>query len=89
MKIKKGFNLRQIGNEHIIIASGTENVDFTSVISLNEPAARLWKEIGDREFTAEELGKLLFDWYEIDEATALEDARILTDSWIQAGIAER
>ncbi len=88
MKIKKGFNLRQVGGEHIVIAGGVENVDFTSIISLNESAARLWKEVVNKEFTTEELATLLLDWYDTNEATALKDARLLVHSWIEAGIAE-
>ena len=39
MKIKKGFELRDICGEKVIIASGIENIDFNKMISLNESAA--------------------------------------------------
>ncbi|NDW12632.1 PqqD family protein [Bacteroides sp. 214] len=86
MKIKSGFNLRQIGDEYIIVASGAENVDFTHVISLNESAARLWKEVDGKEFTERDLAKLLLDWYEIDEETARKDSETLAKDWLDAGI---
>ena len=35
MKIKNGFTLHQIGDEHIIMHNGTGNVDFSNIISLN------------------------------------------------------
>ena len=44
MKIKNGFTLHQIGDEHIIMHNGTGNVDFSNIISLNPTATRLWKE---------------------------------------------
>lgn len=88
MKIKPGFNLRQIGDEYIIMATGAENVDFTRMISLNESAARLWKELSDKAFTTEDITELLLSWYEIDEETARKDSEILIQSWTDAGIAQ-
>ena len=32
MKIKNGFTLHQIGDEHIIMHNGTGNVDFSNII---------------------------------------------------------
>ena len=32
MKAKKGFKLRQICGENIIVADGIENIDFSSII---------------------------------------------------------
>ncbi len=88
MRIKEGFNLRRIGNEYIVIPGGKDSVDFTTIISLNESAARLWQEIAEREFSVEEMGKLLLQWYDIDEKTAHADACALGVSWINAGVAE-
>ena len=42
MKIKNGFELREVCGENVIIAHGVDNIDFTKVISLNESAAFLW-----------------------------------------------
>ena len=39
MKIKKGFELRNVCGEHVVIATGIENVDFSKMITLNESAA--------------------------------------------------
>ena len=36
MKIKKGFELRDICGEKVIMATGIENVDFNQMIALNE-----------------------------------------------------
>lgn len=88
MRIKPGFTLRTIGNEHIIIADSAENVDFSRIISLNESAARLWTAIGDKEFTAENSAAKLREWYEVDEATARDDAQRLIDAWKEVGLIE-
>ena len=89
MKAKPGFNIREVCGEQIIVAEGIENLDFTNIISMNESSAYLWKEIQQREsFTPEDLAQLLLDQYEVDENTALTDAKALAEQWIQAGIAE-
>ena len=86
MKINKGFELREMCGEHIIIGTGVENIDFSKVISLNESAAWLWREVEDKEFTPQLLAELLMQQYEVDEATALADARALANQWISVGI---
>ena len=41
MKAKKGFNLREVCGQHIIVAQGKENIDFSNIISMNESSAWL------------------------------------------------
>ena len=55
MKIKKGFVLKDICGESIIVAEGKENIDFTKIISMNESSAFLWESVKDKEFDAETL----------------------------------
>lgn len=86
MKTKQGFNLRQICGEHILLAEGKENIDFSNIISLNETAAFLWQQLTDKEFTPEDMAQLLVENYEVDHETALSDARALAAEWQKAGI---
>lgn len=88
MKAKPGFNLRVVCGENIIVAEGEENIDFSNIISMNESSAYLWKNIQGKDFTHADLVKLLTDEYEVDEATALHDVKVLTDLWQQAGIID-
>jgi hypothetical protein len=89
MKAKKGFKLREICGENIIVADGIENIDFSSIISMNESSAYLWQAIQDKEqFSTEELAALLTEQYEVDEATALADSQMLVDQWLKAGIID-
>ena len=89
MKIKKGFELREMCGEHIIIGTGMENIDFSKVISLNESAAWLWREVEDKDFTPESLAALLIEHYNVDETTALADASVLVNQWVSIGIAAK
>ena len=61
MKIKNGFELREMCGEYIIIGTGVENIDFSKVISLNESAAWLWREVDGKEFTPANLAALLME----------------------------
>jgi hypothetical protein len=88
MKTKKGFNLRNVCNENIIVAEGVENIDFSKIISMNESSAYLWKKVQGTDFTAEDLCRLLTEEYDVDEATALADAKAVAKQWTEAGIVE-
>ena len=89
MKAKKGFNLRDVCGEQIIVAEGKENIDFSNIISMNESSAYLWKVVQQEPaFTNEQLAQLLTEQYDIDFETALEDAKTLSQQWIEAGIVE-
>ncbi len=88
MKIKQGFELRTICGEAIIVAHGIENIDFSKIISLNESAAYLWRNVVDKEFDANTLAHLLTEEYDVDEATALADAQKVIQDWSNAGLAE-
>lgn len=88
MKTKKGFVLRNVCGENIIVAEGKENIDFTKIISMNETAAYLWKNVEGKEFDSDTLMSLLINEYEVDDAIANKDAKNIAKQWIEAGIAE-
>lgn len=89
MKAKKGFNLREVCGEQIIVAEGKENIDFSNIISMNESSAYLWKKVQQMEsFTADDLAQLLTEQYEVEYEVAQNDATTLADQWVEAGIVE-
>ncbi|MBR0247136.1 MAG: PqqD family protein [Bacteroidales bacterium] len=88
MKIKEGFILRTICGEHIVVGEGLAQVNFNKMLSLNESAAYLWKEAEGKEFTQEDLVKLLLDKYEVSQEQAAADVEKLTATWIQEGVVE-
>jgi hypothetical protein len=88
MKIKAGFILREMCGEYIVAAEGLENINFNKLISLNESAAYLWRELSGKEFSIEEMAELLIARYGIDKELALKDSASLYEAWIKAGIAE-
>ena len=89
MKVKNGFNLREVCGENIIVAEGDENIDFSNIISMNESSAYLWQEVQKLDtFTIDTLTQLLCEQYDIDEATAKKDVTTLATQWAAAGIIE-
>lgn len=88
MKQKKGFNLRNVCGEQIIVAEGKENIDFSNIISMNESSAYLWQKLEGKKFSVEDMAKLLTEEYEVDEATALNDSKELATLWREAEIIE-
>ena len=89
MKTKKGFNLRTICGENIIVGEGIENIDFSRIISMNESAAYLWSHIKDTDFDEDRLVSLLLDEYDVDEATAAADLDALLERFEALEILEK
>ncbi len=85
MKIKSGFELRNICGENIIISHGKENINFTKIITLNESAACIWSKIVGTDFTIEDMVNILCEEYDIDAATATADCRSLVEEWTKVG----
>lgn len=78
--------MRAFAKEHIIVGESLKQVNFNKMISLNETAAYLWENIEGKDFTEEDMVKLLLDKYDVDEETATKDVKNLVSQWISAGI---
>ncbi|MBQ9476945.1 MAG: PqqD family protein [Bacteroidales bacterium] len=88
MKIKEGFRLRHLCGQHIVVGEGVEQINFNKMIVLNDSASYLFEKVQDREFSQQELAKLLTDHYRVDAQRAFADAGAVMQKWIEAGIAE-
>ncbi len=88
MKTKKGFRLRNVCGENVLVSEGVENIDFSKIISMNESSAFLWKKIEGKDFSEAELTDYLTDEYEVSRATAQKDISLLVSKWKEAGIIE-
>jgi Coenzyme PQQ synthesis protein D (PqqD). len=86
MKTKKGFVLRSLGREYILVAEGLEAADANRLVSMNESAAFLWKAIEDKEFDADTLINLLEEEYGITREVAEKDVTALLQTWKEANI---
>ena len=88
MKLIEGFRLRPLGKEYIVTPESVAQINFNKMISLNSSAAYLWKSVEGREFSPEDIKRLLLDRYDVEEEIAGRDAEAIARTWIEAGIAE-
>ena len=89
MKIKSGFELQEVCGEFIIVPTGEENVDFSTIISLNPTAADIWKGVcAMDEFGIEDMVGVLLAEYEVDEETAREDCIKIAERWVEMELVE-
>lgn len=86
MRTKKGFRLRELGGDYILIGESAELVNFNNIITFNEAAAYLWQNVQDKDFDVETLTQLLLAEYEVSEDIAREDAQATIDDWKEIGI---
>lgn len=71
MKIKKGFVLREVAGNFIVVPTGSLVKSFNGVVNLNQTGAFLWSKCSE-EIDREYLKKELMAEYQIDEETALK-----------------
>jgi len=88
MKTRKGYVLRDLGTEHVLVAEGVGAVDFSRMISMNASAAFLWQEVEGKDFDADTLADLLVEEYGIARDVAVRDVAALLQTWKDANVIE-
>ena len=89
MRIKKGFVLREVCGEHVIIGEGLGAINFGKLLALNETAAWLWQQaqhMGD--FTIEALAERLCEEYEVTADEAKTDVAAIVAEWQNVDVVE-
>ena len=89
MRIKKGFVLREVCGERVIIGEGLGAINFGKMLALNETAGWLWKEaqaMGD--FTIEALADKLCEEYDVDADEARKDVSDIIAEWQNVNVIE-
>ena len=89
MKIKKGFVLRQVCGENVVVGEGLDAINFGKLLSLNETAAWLWQqgvEMGD--FTIDSLVAKLTEEYDVTEDVARRDVSNIVNEWQKVEVVE-
>ena len=89
MNIKKGFVLREVCGEHVIVGEGLGAVNFGKLLALNESAAWLWKQAQEMgEFSVESLANRLCEEYEVTTEPAQKDVADILNEWRSVGVIE-
>ena len=88
-QIKKGFVLRQVCGENVIMGEGLDAINFGKLLSLNETATRLWQQATEMgAFSAETLAEKLCQEYEVTQEQAYNDVCAILDKWQEVGVIE-
>ncbi len=89
MKIKKGFVLREVCSERVIMGEGLGAINFGKLLALNETAAWLWQQaqaMGD--FTVETLAEKLCEEYDVTADEAKADVAEIIAEWQNVCVVE-
>lgn len=86
MKIKSTVSLRKIADEYIIFLNENNTLDYTNAITLNETAAYLIEQTGDKEFGIEDWVTLLTEKYEVSPEQALQDVENIIKTYREIGL---
>ena len=87
MKIKKGFIVRKVGEENIVVPVGEASKSFHGMIKLNESGAFLWN-FYTAEHTAEEGVAALLAEYDVEREIAERDVNAFVENLTKNGFAE-
>ena len=89
MRIKKGFVLREVCGDRVIIGEGLGAINFGKMLTLNETAGWLWKEAQEMgDFTVEALADKLCEEYDVDADEARKDVADIIAEWQSVSVIE-
>ena len=88
MKIKEGFILRDVMDEHIVMPTGDNIAKFEGAVVLNEVSAFIYKLL-EHPMCREDLLAAIVSEYDVDEATAAEDLDALLNKLAEMGVLEK
>ena len=87
MKIKDGFELREIADNYVVIPTESRVVDFSSMIMLNEVSAFLWLQLLEDK-SENDLLKAVLSEYDVDKETAAGDIKVFVRELSAAGVLD-
>lgn len=87
MKIKDGFELREIADNYVVIPVESKVVDFSSMIMLNEVSAFLWLQLLEDKSENDLLEAVLSE-YDVDKETAASDIKVFIKELVAAGVID-
>ncbi len=87
MKIKDGFLLRHVGDNHIVVPVGTCAVDFRCIITLNETGAFIWEQLRE-PCTIEDVVKAVLAEYDVTVDVAAADVAAFITAMREKGLLD-
>ena len=87
MKIKKGFVLRVVGGESVVVPVGEMSKKFHGMINLNETGAFLWRFFSEEHSIDEGIDALCAE-YDVEREIAGADVEIFADVLTKNGFVD-
>ena len=87
MKVKSGYVLREIVGEYFIIPIGSESINNSRMITVNETGKTIWETL-QKDRSIDELMKIMLDTYEVDEQILRADVDEFLATIRDAGLLE-
>lgn len=84
MKIKKGFVLRRVMGNYVVVAVGEASKKFRGMIKLNDTAASVWKGI-EKGLSAPEICDAICEEYDVERSVALADVEKVVSELVKNG----
>jgi hypothetical protein len=85
MGINKGFLLKKVGNEYMIIPTNNSKVLMNKIFNINEVGADIYKSLESGLSIAETIDELLKE-YDIDKETLTNDVLEFVEELTKRGI---
>ena len=87
MKVKEGFVLRNVVDEHIVMPTGDNIAKFEGAVVLNDVAAFVFEQLKN-PMSKDDLLQAVLNEFEVDEATAKSDLDTLIEKLTELNIIE-
>ncbi|MDR2275437.1 MAG: PqqD family protein [Sphingobacterium sp.] len=85
MKLRGDLQLRKLGDDHILVYPGQDQLDASKVYTFNDTAVQIWLELQGKEFNIESVTAVLLNNYEVEESEAERDAEKLVKQFENQG----
>lgn len=85
--MKKGFVLREVAGQFMVIATGEASRQFHGMIRLNQTGKEIWQGLSDG-LTEEEIAGKLVQSYGIEKSQAAEDVRNMIRQMTEEGFLQ-
>ena len=84
MKLKEGFILHEVGNEHMAVATGEAAVNFNGIVRNNKTAADIF-ELLQTETTEDAIVDAMCEKYDADRSVIARDVADIIEKMRKAG----
>ena len=88
MKIKKGYVIRKVMGNNVVIATGEASRNFHGMIKLNDTAAEIWEYI-DKGMSEEDICACMLEKYDVSPELLTSDVKATLETLEKQGLIER